>query len=48
VTVKGQDAGLLGCQGQPEFLQAWPQGRVEPFRLRLVLKGADVIIRVSE
>src|SRR5262249_46266028 len=48
VTGEGEDAGLLGCQGEPEFRQAWPQGRVEPFRLRLGFKRADVIIGVSE
>ena len=48
VAAEGKDAGLLGCQSQPEFLQAWPQGRVEPLRLCLVLKRADVIIRISE
>ncbi len=48
VAAEGQDPGLLGCQRQPEFLQAWPQGRVEPFRLCLILKRADVLIGVSE
>jgi hypothetical protein len=43
VPTEGKDAGLLGCPGQPEFLQAWPHGRVEPFRLRFGLKRADVI-----
>jgi hypothetical protein len=43
VTTEEEDAGLLGCQSQPESLQAWPQGRVEPFRLRSGLKCADVI-----
>jgi hypothetical protein len=40
---EGEDASLLGGTGEPEFLQAWPQGRVAPLRLRLVLKRADVI-----
>ena len=48
VTAEGEDSGLLRRQGQPEFLQAWPQGRVEPLRLPLVLKRADLIIRVAE
>jgi len=43
VAAEGEDAGLLGGQGQPEFLQAWPQGRVEPFCLHLVLNRAEVI-----
>jgi hypothetical protein len=48
VTAEGEDTGLLGRQGQPEFLQAWPQGRLEPLRFLLVRKCADIIIRVSE
>lgn len=48
VPMEGQDSGLRGCQGQPEFLQAWPQGRLEPFRLHFGLKRAAVVIRVSE
>ena len=48
LAAEGEEAGLRGCQGQPEFLQAWPQSRVEPFRLRFGLTRAAVIIRVSE
>lgn len=48
LAAEGEEAGLLGRQDQPEFLQAWPQGRVEPLRLPLILKCADIIIGVSE
>src|SRR5262245_45315451 len=48
VSAEGKDPGLFDGQGQPEFRQAWPQGRVEPFCLRLGLKRADVVICVSE
>jgi hypothetical protein len=48
LAAEGEDAGLLGCSGEPKFLQAWPQSRVEPLRLRLVRKGAEVIIGLSE
>jgi hypothetical protein len=48
VPTDGKDAGLLGCSGPPEFLQAWPQGRVAPFRLRCGLNHAAVILGVSE
>ncbi len=45
---EGEEAGLRGRQGPPEFLQAWPQGRVEPLRFPLVRNRAAVILRVSE
>src|ERR1700675_260987 len=48
VPTEGKAAGLLGAYGPPEFLPAWPQGRVAPFRFRFGLKRADVIIGVAE
>jgi len=48
LAAEGEEASLLGRQSQPEFLQAGPQGRVEPLRLFLVLTRTDVIIGASE
>src|SRR5438094_10050536 len=48
VTAEGENPGLLCRKGQPKFLQAWPQDRVERLRLRLLLQRADVISRVSD
>jgi hypothetical protein len=43
VAAEGEDTGLVRCQDQPACRQAWPQSRVEPFRLFPVLKRAAVI-----